>query len=1018
MMRTIFTILLLLPLLLTSAAAQTPLLMNYQGVARDADGAVLQHQAIGLRISILLDSPNGQTVYSERHTVETNDFGMFTLRIGDGDLRQGALDALPWGEHSFWLQVEMDQNGGTDYALLGASELLSVPYAFHALRANEADRLTSKDPAGTQNSSSSNGSPWSTYGNENTNASQDFVGTADRVDLVFRTDNIERMRLTAYGKLGIGTADPASTFDVKGNASIGSGYAGAIEAPANGMIVEGNVGIGEPYPSATLEVGGELVVGEHFTGYNIPPLNGALFEGRVGIGTPGPGSMLSVKGGLSVGNSFSENAAPDNGGAFEGKLGIGTTIPKSWLGVAGNAAIGSEYARAFDAPTNGLIVQGDVGFGTESPLSRLGVAGNVSIGSTYASTYPAPEDGLMVEGPLWSGVYESDYAFHVLGDSYLDGTAEITGNTKIGGTLDVDGVTTIHDLTDVPVITGLRNASIANFLGSFRTKGGAGVEKNLNVGEDLGVRRDAYVGRDLDVGGTASFKNLVVENYADIGSNPDPVVDPDLNPTPLAPVTLINKGETVLEKKVAVTDATGSSAPNNGALVVAGGVGVGQNLNVDGKVVIDYSTDAATSTSDKAGHPLYLKGKNQGMAIELNVASNNNNQYIGFWDNGGKKGSIQAETQAERVLTFEYFLMTLQHVFDVTDAAVELISEVTDFRVGVGLGAVTVTPGVAKIAYATAKIILLAAQVALEQSEYIGDWGVAYNSGNADYAEWLERADHSETFAFGDVVGVRGGKISKRIGDGDMVMVISKSPIVLGNTPPDGQEQFYEMCAFLGQVPVKVVGPVAVGDYIIPSGQNNGVGIAVDPSDLTAEQASRVIGVAWSSVEAGRPGYANTAVGMPIQAGVDVLQRQSKTISSLQTRVDAMETVLRELIPDFDARLARLGLESGDEASVDAAAPAPGGGDDGKTTTPVPIAPVPGQGEPNPDLLTEEVFTQAIGIARDNLRGLGYTAEDVPLIQKLENEPSFRSAYLAALKGMIRKGGDRTELDRLMENVK
>ena len=1013
MMRTITTILLLLPLWLAGAMAQTPLYMNYQGVARDADGAVLQNQAIGLRISILRDSPNGSAVYSERHAVTTNDFGMFTLRIGDGELRQGALDALPWGESTFWLQIEMDQNGGSDYALLGASELLSVPYAFHALHAEKADRLTTNDPVGTQGSSTNSiGSPWSTFGNENTNASQDFVGTADRVDLVFRTDNIERMRLTAYGNLGIGTSTPASMLDVKNNVSIGSNYAGSIEAPASGMIVEGNVGIGEPYPSANLEVAGELVVGEHFTGVNIPPLNGALFEGRVGIGTAGPGSMLSVKGGLSVGSSFAENEAPANGGAFQGKLGIGTTIPKSWLGVAGNAAVGSEYARSFDAPANGLIVQGDVGFGTEAPLSRLGVAGNVSIGGTYASSYPAPEDGLMVEGPLWSGVFESEYAFHILGDSYLDGTAEITGNTKVGGTLDVDGVTTIHDLTDVPVITDLRSIGEVNFLGSLRTKGGAGVEKNLNVGVDLGAGRDVYVGRNLDVGGTANFKNLVVENYADIGTNPDPNYDPDLNPTPKAPTTLINKGETLLEKKVEITDATGSTSPSNGALVVSGGVGIGQNLNVDGQVVVDHSNNAAIGKGSKASHPVYLKGKNQGMAIELNVSANKNNQYIGFWDNGGKRGSIQAETQAERLLSLEYILMTLQHVFDVGDAAVSLVSDVTDFRAGVGLGAVTVTPGPSKIVYSTAKIILLAAQVAKEQVTYINSYGVAYNSGNADYAEWLERADPAESLVFGDIVGVRGGKISRNIQDGDMVMVISKSPIVLGNTPPEGQEQYFEKCAFLGQVPVKVVGPVQVGDYILPSGKNNGLGVAIAPSELTAVQAAKVVGIAWSSLPAGTPGYVNAAVGMPVKSGLEVLQRQEETIASLQTHVSAMEGMLRELIPDFDERMARHGIDMPD---ADAAAPAPRDSEGGTTTEP--IEPVPGRTEPNPDLLTEDIFNRAIGIARDNLRAMGYTPEEIPLMQQLENSASFRATYLAALKSMIRSGGDRVELERLMEMV-
>ncbi|MFA6233859.1 MAG: hypothetical protein WC824_06695 [Bacteroidota bacterium] len=1004
-MRSFLTTLLLLPLCLSVVLAQAPPYINYQGVARDRNGTVLQDHALSLRISVLKDGPSGAVAYSERHNVATNDFGMFTLQIGGGDLRQGALDALDWGKNSYWLQVEMDEEGGTNYSLLGASQLLSVPYAFHALHASEADRVNSAD-IGSGGGGSSNGSPWSTRGNEGTDAALDFIGTSDRVDLVFGTDNIERMHLTAYGKLGIGTPTPASTLDVKGNATIGNGYASDYAAPENGMLVQGHVGIGETHPNATLEVSGEFIVGANFTGVNIPPLNGALFEGRVGVGTAGPGSMLSVKGGLAVGNKFSENEAPTSGAAIEGKVGIGTTIPKSWLGVAGNTSIGAEYARSYEAPSNGLIVQGDVGFGTEAPLSRLGVAGNVSIGSLYASAYPAPENGLIVQGPIWSGVFQSEYAFHVLGNSYLDGTAEITGNTKVGGTLDVDGVTTIHDKTDVPVITNMKEVNTLNFLGSFHTEGGAGVEKNMNVGVDAGIGRDTYVGRNLKVGGTANFKNLVVENYADIGRNPDPTYDVDLNPTPQAPRTLINKGQTLLEKKVEITDATQSSSKTSGALVVSGGVGIAKNLNVGGQLKVDYS-GPAPSAGDATTYPLHVTGTSQGVSVRLNASANSGNSYVGFWDNGGKRGSIDAETQAERLQSLDYILMTLGHVFDVTDAAVELISEVTDFRIGVGLGVVTVTPGIAKIVYATAKIILLAIQVGVEQAKYITEYGVAYNSGNADYAEWLERADPTEQFVFGDIVGSRGGKISKRIENADMVFVISKSPIVLGNTPPAGRESAFEKCAFLGQVPVKVVGPVSVGDYILPSGRDNGVGIAVAPAMLTLEQCAYVVGVSWESLPAGVPGYVNVAVGMPAKSGVEVLKHQQETISSLQSRMGAMESALRKLIPDLDERLARHGIAlDGTSPSV-----APGVVAD-------PVDPNPGDAKPNPELITDEVFARAIGVAKDDIRGRGMNPDEIPLLASLENDGAFRATYLNALKNMVRSGGDRTELERLMKTVK
>ncbi len=62
-----------------------------------------------------------------------------------------------------------------------------------------------------------------TYGTSTIAVTENFLGTTDAKDVVIGTDNKERLRIKqTTGNVGIGTATPANTLQVVGNASIGS----------------------------------------------------------------------------------------------------------------------------------------------------------------------------------------------------------------------------------------------------------------------------------------------------------------------------------------------------------------------------------------------------------------------------------------------------------------------------------------------------------------------------------------------------------------------------------------------------------------------------------------------------------------------------------------------------------------------------------------------------------------------------------------------------------------------------
>ena len=184
--------------------------------------------------------------------------------------------------------------------------------------------------------------------------------------------NLERMRVTETGNVGIGTTAPAYTLDVTGSFRLNSTglqnfVIGSTSGTANHSTYlvssHGNLEIGIAAAAASFNnssIAGDVVIR---SSKNLMLQSGELSpnlyiatSGNIGIGTTAPAYTLDVNGTLEASNS--------NGlilFASSGNVGIGTTAPAYTLDVNGTLEASN---------SNGLILfasSGNVGIGTTAP---------------------------------------------------------------------------------------------------------------------------------------------------------------------------------------------------------------------------------------------------------------------------------------------------------------------------------------------------------------------------------------------------------------------------------------------------------------------------------------------------------------------------------------------------------------------------------------------------------------------------------------------------------------------------
>jgi hypothetical protein len=140
-MRKLYSILVAL-IIAPTIFGQAPSSFKYQTVIRNSSGQLIINTQVNIQIAILKGSISGNPVYTEIFSPMTNDFGLVNLDIGAGTVVSGNFETIDWGVETYFIKVWLNDTE------MGTSQLLSVPYALYA---NKAETISEDAITGNEN---------------------------------------------------------------------------------------------------------------------------------------------------------------------------------------------------------------------------------------------------------------------------------------------------------------------------------------------------------------------------------------------------------------------------------------------------------------------------------------------------------------------------------------------------------------------------------------------------------------------------------------------------------------------------------------------------------------------------------------------------------------------------------------------------------------------------------------------------------------------------------------------------
>ncbi len=504
--------------------ASIPHLIRFSGVLKDVDGKPAQG-TVGVTFALYKDEQGGVPLWMETQNVTPDASGRYSIMLG-ATKSDGLPTELFISKEARWLSVEPRGLPAPVRVLL-----LSVPYALKAVDAETIGGLPPSAfvlaaPAGsasafnaTANASSSTTAPPPASGVTTSG------GTVNLIPLWSTASDIENSAISQIGsgttaKIGINTATPTSTLDVKGSATV----RGTLGLPAGGVATATagkssqpvNLGASSFYSSNSTAITQTFQLRAEPAGNNTATPSGTL-NLLFGSGTAAPtetGLKIASNGQIvfAAGQAF-----PGTGNGTITGLTAGTDLTGG--GTSGNVTVNVDTTKVVTGVVAGT---GLTGGGTGGvPTLNLDVTKVPLLNTVNTFTADQKVLGNVTSNGLVSGsVVNALNSFDILGNPFAFGSMN-TGNSYFGfaGNQTGNGGDNVGTGQIALLNNSTDNGNTAD--GVAALKFNAGGSNNSAVGF-FTLSANTSGGSNTAMGNNALIANTTGSNNTALGANAGP----------------------------------------------------------------------------------------------------------------------------------------------------------------------------------------------------------------------------------------------------------------------------------------------------------------------------------------------------------------------------------------------------------------------------------------------------------------------------------------------------------------